>query len=155
MYHYIGCREFPIGFHYDFSHVTRWFLDGFSRLIVDYHFQYSLTSPLTSYLMSSSLVTYILPMLDHTCVKATVTAHLPSIISAKFHSVLPFWTITKVTEWQILDMGIYVWVNYHFRLKASSVSNPEIRNHVNYCFCSISHSEFEIMTEDILKENGF
>ena len=132
MYHYIGCREFPLGFDYDFSHVTRWFLDGFSWLIVHYHFQYSLTSPLTSYLTSSSQVAYILPMLDHTCVRAPVTAHLPSIISQKFHSVLPFWTITKVTEWQILDMGIYVWVNYHFRLKASSVSNPEIRNHVNY-----------------------
>ena len=132
MYHYIGCREFPLGFDYDFSHVTRWFLDGFSWLIVHYHFQYSLTSPLTSYLTSSSQLAYILPMLDHTCVRATVTAHLSSIISPKFQLVLPFWSITKVTEWQILDMGIYVWVNYHFRLKAASASNPEIRNHVNY-----------------------
>ena len=107
---------------------------------------------MTSYLTSSTQIAYILRMLDHTCVKATVTAHLPSIISAKFHSVLPFWTITKETKWQILDIGIYVWVNYHFRLKASTISKPEIRNHVNYCFCSISHSEFEIMTPDILRK---
>ena len=154
MYHYIGCREFPLGFDYDFSHVTRWFLDGFSWLIVHYHFQYSLTSPLTSYLTSSSQVAYILPMLDHTCVRATVTAHLPSIISPKFHSVLPFWTITKEKKWQILDIGIYVCVNYHFHLKASTISKPEMRNHVNNCFCSISHSEFEIMTPDILKKKA-
>ena len=38
------------------------------------------------------------------------------------------------------------------RLKASTISKPEIRNHVNYCFCSISHSEFEIMTPDILRK---
>ena len=151
MYHYIGCREFPLGFDYDFSHVTRWFLDGFSWLIVPYHFQWSLTSPLTSYLTSSTQIAYILWMLDRTCVKATVTAHLPSIISAKLHSVLPFWTITKETKWQIIDNGIYVWVNCHFRLKASKISKPEIKNQVNYCFPSISHSEFEIMTPDILR----